>query len=78
MTCMTVLHESRRSSAVAAQLDTTEEEVRAALERAKKRLFDVREKRPQAVPRREDPHELERAHDRRDGRGGRGRCASRR
>jgi uncharacterized protein YyaL (SSP411 family) len=46
VTHMTVLHEARPPSAVAAQLDTTESEVRAALERAKRRLFEVREQRP--------------------------------
>ena len=46
VTHMTVLHEARPASAVAAQLDTTEDEVRATLERAKQRLFEVRETRP--------------------------------
>jgi uncharacterized protein YyaL (SSP411 family) len=46
VTFMTVLHENRPISAVAAQLDKPEGEVRAAIERAKKRLFEVRESRP--------------------------------
>jgi uncharacterized protein YyaL (SSP411 family) len=46
VTGMTVLHESRPIAAVAAQLDISEEIARAALARATKRLFDVREKRP--------------------------------
>ena len=46
VTHMTVLHESRPIRAVAAQLDVTEDEVRAALERAKQKLFEVRETRP--------------------------------
>jgi uncharacterized protein YyaL (SSP411 family) len=46
VTHMTVLHESRPISAVAAHLDMTEEEARATLERAKTRLFEVREQRP--------------------------------
>jgi uncharacterized protein YyaL (SSP411 family) len=45
-TGMTVLHEARPIAAVAAQLDTTEAEASAALERAKRRLFEVREGRP--------------------------------
>ena len=46
VTHMTVLHEARPNAAIAAQLGMTEDEVRAALERAKKRLFEAREKRP--------------------------------
>ena len=46
VTGMTVLHESRPIGAVAAQLDLTEDVARGALERAKTRLFAVREKRP--------------------------------
>jgi uncharacterized protein YyaL (SSP411 family) len=46
VTGMTVLHEARPIGAVAAQLGKSEDEARAALERAKKKLFDVREKRP--------------------------------
>ena len=47
VTFMTVLHENRPITAVAAQLlDTPVEEVRAAVARAKKRLFEVREQRP--------------------------------
>ncbi len=47
VTFMTVLHENRPIAAVAAQLlDTPVEEVRAAVARAKKRLFEVREQRP--------------------------------
>ncbi len=46
VTGMTVLHENRPIHAVAAQLDLTEEVARSALERARKRLFDARDKRP--------------------------------
>jgi uncharacterized protein YyaL (SSP411 family) len=46
VTGMTVLHEARPLAAVAAQLGITEDEARAAMERAKKTLFEVREKRP--------------------------------
>ena len=46
VTGMTVLHESQPIGAVAAQLDVSEEVAHAALERAKLRLFDVRETRP--------------------------------
>ncbi|MDB4935750.1 MAG: Thymidylate kinase, partial [Labilithrix sp.] len=46
VTFMTVLHENRPISAVAAQLDKPEAEVRAAIERARKRMFEVRESRP--------------------------------
>jgi uncharacterized protein len=46
VTHMTVLHESRPLGALAAVLDRTEDEVRAALARAKARLFEVREERP--------------------------------
>ena len=46
VTHMTVLHEALPPSAVAAKLDITEAEVRATLERAKQRLFEVREQRP--------------------------------
>ena len=46
VTHMTVLHEARPPSAVAAQLDTTEAEVRVTLERAKRGLFEAREQRP--------------------------------
>ena len=47
VTFMTVLHENRPITAVAAQLlDTPVEDVREALARAKKRLFEVREQRP--------------------------------
>jgi hypothetical protein len=46
VTHTTVLHESRPLRAVAAQLDSTEDEVRAALARASKKLFQVRESRP--------------------------------
>jgi len=45
-TGMTVLHEARPLAAVAAQLDVAEVEARAALDRAKKALFDARESRP--------------------------------
>ena len=46
VTHMTVLHEALPPSAVAAQLDVTETEVRSTVERLERRLFDVREKRP--------------------------------
>ena len=46
VTGMTVLHENRPIRAVAAQLALTEEVATAALQRAKKRLFDAREERP--------------------------------
>jgi len=46
VTHMTVLHESRPVRAIAAQLSVTEAEVRAALARAKAKLFEVRETRP--------------------------------
>jgi uncharacterized protein YyaL (SSP411 family) len=46
VTHMTVLHEARPNAAIAAQLGMTEDEVRAALERAKKRMFEAREERP--------------------------------
>jgi uncharacterized protein YyaL (SSP411 family) len=46
VTHMTVLHESRPIGAVAARLERTEDEVHAALERAKKALFAAREQRP--------------------------------
>ena len=47
MTFMTVLHESRPiARGRRAARRSTEDEARAALERAKKRLFEVREKRP--------------------------------
>ncbi|HSO36467.1 MAG TPA: thioredoxin domain-containing protein [Labilithrix sp.] len=46
VTGMTVLHEARPVGAVAAQLDLPAEEVRAALARATRRLFAVREGRP--------------------------------
>src|SRR5262249_21933868 len=45
-TFKTVLHESRSPSVVAAKLGLTEDEVRAALERAKKAMFVAREERP--------------------------------
>ncbi|AKU96943.1 Thymidylate kinase [Labilithrix luteola] len=41
----TVLHESQPIGAIAARLDRSEEEVRAALDRARKALFEAREKR---------------------------------
>ena len=47
VTFMTVLHENRPITAVAAQLlDQPVEDVRAAVARAKQRLFEVREQRP--------------------------------
>jgi hypothetical protein len=47
VTFMTVLHENRPITAVAAQLlDTPVEDVRAAIARARQRLFEVREQRP--------------------------------
>jgi uncharacterized protein YyaL (SSP411 family) len=46
VTHMTVLHEALPPSAVAAQLDLTESEVRSTMERVKKRLFEAREQRP--------------------------------
>jgi uncharacterized protein YyaL (SSP411 family) len=46
VTRMTVLHEALPPSAVAAQLDVTEAEVRSTVERVKKRLFEAREHRP--------------------------------
>ncbi|HEY8079969.1 MAG TPA: thioredoxin domain-containing protein [Labilithrix sp.] len=42
----TVLHESRPLGAVAARLDLSEADARAALERATHAMFDAREKRP--------------------------------
>jgi uncharacterized protein YyaL (SSP411 family) len=41
-----VLHEALPPSAVAAQLDLTESEVRSTMDRLKKRLLDAREQRP--------------------------------
>ncbi len=47
VTFMTVLHENRPITAVAAQLlDAPVDDVRAAITRARKRLFEVREQRP--------------------------------
>ena len=46
VTHMTVLHEARPVGAVVAQLGLPEAEVRSALDRAKKKLFEVREQRP--------------------------------
>jgi uncharacterized protein YyaL (SSP411 family) len=46
VTFMTVLHENRPMTAVAAQLDKPIEEIRAAIARAKQRMFEVREHRP--------------------------------
>jgi uncharacterized protein YyaL (SSP411 family) len=46
VTGMTVLHEARPAGAVAARIDTSETEVRAALSRAKVKLFEAREQRP--------------------------------
>jgi uncharacterized protein YyaL (SSP411 family) len=45
-TFKTVLHESRPPRAVAAKLDLTETDARAALDRAKRALFAAREQRP--------------------------------
>ncbi len=46
VTHMTVLHQALPPSAVAAQLDLSESEVRSTLDRVRKRLFEAREERP--------------------------------